>query len=65
MLEIGCGLALASLACHRLGMDITASDRHPLVEGFLHANLALNRLAPLRYRHGDWAMEPAAVPGAA
>ncbi len=63
VLEIGCGLALASLACHRLGMDITASDRHPLAESFLHANLALNRLGPLRYRHGDWAAEPAAVPG--
>jgi predicted nicotinamide N-methyase len=63
VLEIGCGLALASLACHRLGMDITASDRHPLAESFLHANLALNRLGPLRYRHGDWAADPAAVPG--
>ena len=63
VLEIGCGLALASLACHRLGMDITASDRHPLTEAFLRTNLALNGLAPLRYRHGDWAMAPAAVPG--
>jgi predicted nicotinamide N-methyase len=54
VLEIGCGLALASLACHRLGVDITASDRHPLAEAFLRANLALNGLGPLRYRHGDW-----------
>jgi predicted nicotinamide N-methyase len=56
VLEIGCGLALASLACHRLGIDITASDRHPLAEAFLRANLALNGLGPLRYRHGDWAV---------
>lgn len=67
VLEIGCGLALASLACHRLGIDITASDRHPLAEAFLLANLALNGLGPLRYRHGDWdaavpANAPAAVP---
>jgi len=67
VLEIGCGLALASLACHRLGIDITASDRHPLTEAFLQANLALNGLGPLRYRHGDWdvavpADAPAVVP---
>jgi predicted nicotinamide N-methyase len=67
VLEIGCGLGLASLACHRLGIDITASDRHPLAEAFLQANLALNGLGPLRYRHGDWdvaapADAPAAVP---
>jgi predicted nicotinamide N-methyase len=60
VLEIGCGLALASLACHRLGIDITASDRHPLAEGFLRANLGLNGLGPLRYRHGDWAVAPPA-----
>jgi predicted nicotinamide N-methyase len=64
VLEIGCGLALASLACHRLGIDITASDRHPLTEAFLCTNLALNGLGPLRYRHGDWsAPSGAAVPG--
>jgi predicted nicotinamide N-methyase len=62
VLEIGCGLALASLVCHRAGIDITASDRHPLAESFLLANLTLNRLGPLRYRHGDWAVAPAAVP---
>ena len=30
ILEIGCGLALASLVGHRRGADVTASDRHPL-----------------------------------
>lgn len=55
VLEIGCGLALASLVCHRAGIDITASDRHPLAAEFLRANEVLNGLAPMKYRHGDWA----------
>lgn len=55
VLEIGCGLALPSLACHRRGMAVTASDRHPLARKFLHTNLRLNRLpATLRYRHANW-----------
>ena len=56
VLEIGCGLALASLVCQRLGVDITASDRHPLAQEFLDANARLNGLALLRYRHGDWSL---------
>jgi 2-polyprenyl-3-methyl-5-hydroxy-6-metoxy-1,4-benzoquinol methylase len=54
VLEVGCGLALASMVLHRRGADITASDRHPLVESFLRANLALNRLPSLKYRTGRW-----------
>jgi len=54
VLEIGCGLALASLVGHRRGADVTASDCHPLAEGFLLANLRLNQLRPMKYRHGHW-----------
>lgn len=54
ILEIGCGLALASLVGHRRGADVTASDCHPLAESFLLENLRLNRLAPIKYRHGHW-----------
>jgi predicted nicotinamide N-methyase len=54
ILEIGCGLALASLVGHRHGADITASDCHPLAPGFLLENLRLNSLPPMKYRHGDW-----------
>ncbi len=54
VLEIGCGLALASLVAHRLGADVTASDCHPLTSAFLKANLRLNDLAPMKYRHGNW-----------
>lgn len=58
ILEIGCGLALASLVCHRRGADVTASDRHPLTADFLRENLRLNNLSPLPYRTGDWCAEP-------
>lgn len=54
ILEIGCGLGLASLVGHRRGADMTASDCHPLAEAFLQENLRLNGLAPMKYRHGHW-----------
>lgn len=54
ILELGCGLALASLVGHRRGADMTASDCHPLAEGFLLENLRLNQLGPMKYRHGHW-----------
>ena len=58
ILEIGCGLALASLVGHRRGADMTASDCHPLASVFLAENLRLNGLRPLRYRHGQWGAAP-------
>ena len=54
VLEIGCGLALASLVIHRRQGQVTASDRHPLAEEFLLENLRLNAMAALPYRCGDW-----------
>lgn len=54
LLEVGCGLALASLIGHRRGSDVTASDCHPLAAAFLAENLRLNALAPMKYRHGHW-----------
>lgn len=55
VLEVGCGLALASLVMRRRGADITASDRHPLAAAFLAENLRLNGLEPVRLRTGGWA----------
>jgi len=60
ILELGCGLALASLVGHRRGADMTASDCHPLAESFLLENLRLNQLGPMKYRHGHWGGHAAA-----
>jgi len=65
ILEIGCGLALASLVCHRRGAEVTASDIHPLAGAFLLENLRLNDLAPMRYCHGDWSEDAAVTAGGA
>lgn len=63
ILELGCGLALPSLVSHRRGADITASDCHPLTQDFLLANLALNQLHPMKYRHGHWSRPGSLRPG--
>ena len=57
ILEVGCGLALASLVVHRRGGDVTASDCHPLVPGFLLENLRLNKLPALKYQAARWGHE--------
>jgi predicted nicotinamide N-methyase len=59
ILEIGAGLALASLVIHRRGGDVTVADWHPLTEGFLQQNLLANGLAPLPYQAGNWALDDA------
>jgi predicted nicotinamide N-methyase len=58
ILELGCGLGLASLVLRRRGADIVASDYHPLTETFLAYNAALNELHALAYRTLRWS-EPA------
>ncbi len=54
ILELGCGLALASLVVHRRGGDITASDCHPLAAAFLLENLRLNGLPAMKYQQAHW-----------
>lgn len=54
ILEVGCGLAFASLVVHRRGGDITASDCHPLAAAFLLENLRLNDLPQMKYQPGHW-----------
>ncbi len=54
ILEVGCGLALASLIVHRRAGDVTASDCHPLVPEFLARNLTLNRMRAMAYHPAHW-----------
>lgn len=54
ILEIGAGLALASLVLQRRASDVTVSDHHPLSPIFLQENARLNDLPPLNYQIGDW-----------
>lgn len=54
VLELGCGLGLASLVLRRRGVEIVASDHHPLTEVFLAYNAALNDLGAVTYRRMDW-----------
>lgn len=54
ILEIGCGLALASMIACRRGADITASDYHPLAGSFLEKNVKLNEFPQLNFKMSDW-----------
>jgi predicted nicotinamide N-methyase len=54
VLEIGCGLALSSIVLHKMGVDITASDYHPLAKEFLDKNILSNRLLPIKFQTGNW-----------
>lgn len=54
ILEVGCGLALASLVLHQRGGDITSTDLHPLAEAFLKENITLNEMLPLPFHSGSW-----------
>ena len=54
ILELGCGLGLASLVLRKRGADIVASDFHPLAETFLAYNAALNELPSVPYRTLHW-----------
>ena len=54
VLEIGCGLGFSSIVLHGMGVDITASDHHPLAKQFLDTNILNNALPPINYQTGDW-----------
>ncbi len=54
VLEIGCGLGLSSIVLHKMGVDITASDYHPLASEFIQKNVQGNQLEPIKYLDGNW-----------
>lgn len=54
ILEVGCGLGLASLVLQQRHGDITASDCHPLTEAFLLKNAERCGLPSVPYQSGNW-----------
>jgi predicted nicotinamide N-methyase len=57
VLEIGCGIALSSIVLHQMGVNITASDYHPLAREFLDNNVLANELSPIKFQTGNWETE--------
>mgnify|MGYP000645428792 CR=1 FL=1 len=54
ILEVGCGIALASIVLNHRQADITATDHHPEVENFLLENIALNHGKELPFFRVGW-----------
>jgi predicted nicotinamide N-methyase len=54
ILEVGCGIALASLVLNHRHANITATDYHPEVEGFLIGNTELNRDKNIPFVRTGW-----------
>lgn len=54
ILEIGCGIGLASLALAMRQQNITATDRHPDAQEFLAFNSQLNDLPMIPFERCSW-----------
>jgi predicted nicotinamide N-methyase len=54
VLEVGCGIALASLVLNQRLADITATDHHPEVEQFLQENVKLNQGNKIPFVRTGW-----------
>jgi len=55
ILEVGCGIGLASLLLNHRNADITATDQHPEAEGFLSENVQLNEGKVIPFVRTGWA----------
>lgn len=54
VLEVGCGIGVASVMLSTRDADITATDYNPAVGPFLVANAALNELGPITFVREGW-----------
>lgn len=54
ILEVGCGIALASLVLNHRNADITSTDCHPEAESFLAENVRLNRGRDIPFERTGW-----------
>lgn len=58
ILEVGCGIGLASLVLNHRQADITATDHHPEAGEFLRVNTELNQGAELPFVRTGWGDVP-------
>jgi predicted nicotinamide N-methyase len=54
ILEVGCGLGIASLVLNSRLADISATDYHPEAQSFLDANVALNGGPTIPFARANW-----------
>jgi ETFB lysine methyltransferase len=54
VLEVGCGIGVASLVLNQRNADITATDRHPEVGPNLSFNTDLNGDSEIEFLRTDW-----------
>jgi ETFB lysine methyltransferase len=54
ILEVGCGIALASLVLNHRAADITSTDYHPEAERFLLENTRLNKSKKIPFVRTGW-----------
>ncbi|ASJ96059.1 MULTISPECIES: class I SAM-dependent methyltransferase [Shewanella] len=54
ILEVGCGMALASLLLNSRQADITATDYHPEAGNFLRENVRLNQGETIPFLRTSW-----------
>ena len=57
ILEVGCGMGLASLLLNHRGADITATDYHPEAGKFMQENTRLNNDAEITFVRTGWGDE--------
>lgn len=57
ILEVGCGIGLASLVLNHRDADITATDYHPNAEAFLEENTRLNNGRKIPFVRTGWGDE--------
>ena len=61
ILEVGCGIALASLVLNHRLADITATDYHPEAEHFLIENVKLNKGKEISFVRTGWSDEDSSL----
>ncbi len=54
VLEVGCGIGLASLVLNQMLVDISATDIHPEAGGFMQENTRINQDRSIPFFRSNW-----------